>query len=49
MIKLAGAIAVVIAIVLLLNPVALGVSLNGAGTCLVLGLIVGGLIGMIAG
>lgn len=49
MAKLAGAVAIVIAVILLFNPVALGTSLNNAGTCLVLGLIVGGAIAIIAG
>ena len=45
--KLLGVIAVVIAIILLSNPVALGTSLNNAGSCLVIGLIIGGLIAII--
>lgn len=46
--KLVGLAALVIAVILLLNPVALGIALNGAGTCIVLFLLIGGLVFLVA-
>jgi hypothetical protein len=49
MFKLIGAVAIVVAVILLFNPVILGIPLNSFGSCFVIGLILGGLVAILAG
>lgn len=47
--KLGGSVALIVAVIIMINPVIFGFSLGSALTCIVIGLVLGGGVLIIAG